>query len=319
MSDPSVNKAHTRGRTGAPTSGKRRHFGHNRPLIVIIVMVLAAAGVAYLTDAALAVRAERSLARALLTSPRVDYEPQVTLKGFPFINHARDGEFSGSIITARGVPIEGCESRGGCFAEMTVLTGAVRPDTGGGFRFGSGDTLTADDVTASVRLDSPNLGRLLGITDLYVTTPAEPGKAGAGGPGDGVLTRSHGVVLNGTVAVPPTPPGGLPTPATSPSASGFTGETVRVSVLVDLSLSDGRLRVSAYGLYKGPEEHADAGDLDTNPAKADLLQAVLKRFTIALPPIPMPWGMSPSSVTSAGSDILIEGRSDHRDLSLNSF
>ncbi|MFZ2241542.1 MAG: DUF2993 domain-containing protein [Gordonia amarae] len=319
MSDPAVNKAHTRGRTGAPTSGKRRHFGHNRPLIVIIVMVLAAAAVAYLTDAALAVRAERSLARALLTSPRVDYEPQVTLKGFPFLNHARDGEFSGSIITARGVPIEGCESRGGCFAEMTVLTGAVRSVTGGGFRFGSGDTLTADDVTASVRLDSPNLGRLLGITDLYVTTPAEPGKAGAGGPGDGVLTRSHGVVLTGTVAVPPTPPGGLPTPETSPSASGFTGETVRVSVLVNLSLSDGRLRVSAYGLYKGPEEHAAAGDLDTNPAKADLLQAVLKRFTIALAPIPMPWGMSPSSVASAGSDILIEGRSDHRDLSLNSF
>ncbi|MCB1295558.1 MAG: DUF2993 domain-containing protein [Gordonia sp.] len=318
MSDPAVNKAHTEGGSGAPTSTGARHFRLRRLLIVTIVMVLGVAAVAYLADLAVAVRAERSLARAMLATPRVDYEPQVTLKGFPFTTHARDGRFSGSIISARGVPIDGCATRGGCHAEMSVVTGDLRAGRSG-FRFDSADTLAADDVAASVRLDSPNLGRLLGITDLYVTTPAEPGKAGVGGPGDGVLKRSHGVVLTGTVALPPTPPGGLPTPTSSPSASEFTGTSKRLSVLVNLVLTDGRLGVFAYGLYAGPEEHADPGDLDTDPAKADLLRAVLKRFTMTLPRIPMPWGMSPSSVTSAGSDILIEGRSAHRDLSLNGF
>jgi hypothetical protein len=54
-------------------------------------------------------------------------------------------------------------------------------------------------------------------------------------------------------------------------------------------------------------------------ARADLLQAVLGRFTMVLPGIALPWGVPASAVTSAGSDILIEGRSDHRDLSLNNF
>ncbi|MBD0021620.1 MULTISPECIES: LmeA family phospholipid-binding protein [Gordonia] len=319
MSDPAVNKAHPDARADGSIGKKTQRFRCSRPLIVIIVMVLVCAAAAFLTDTGLAVRAERSLARALLSSPRVVHEPQVTLKGFPFTARARDGEFTGSIITARGVSVDGCAGRGGCFAEMSVVTGPLRTASGGGFRFGAGDSPAADDVIASVRLDSPNLGRLLGITDLYVTTPAETGRAGAGGPGDGVLKRSHGVVLTGTVAVPPTPPGGMPTPGTSPSASGFTGESLRVSVLVNLVLTDGRLGVFAYGLYNGPEEHADAGGLDTDPARADLLQAVLGRFTMVLPGIALPWGVPASAVTSAGSDILIEGRSDHRDLSLNNF
>ena len=113
----------------------------------------------------------------MLATPRVDYEPQVTLKGFPFTTHARDGRFSGSIISARGVPDRRLRhprrlSRGDERGHGDLRAGRS------GFRFDSADTLAADDVAASVRLDSPNLGRLLGITDLYVTTPAEPGKAG---------------------------------------------------------------------------------------------------------------------------------------------
>ena len=139
-----------------------------------------------------------------------------------------------------------------------------------------------------------------------------------GGPGDGVLKRSHGVVLTGTVALPPTPRRSAHTHE-FPVGVGVHRHVEAVERAGQPGTDRRPARRVRVRVVRGPEEHADPGDLDTDPAKADLLRAVLKRFTMTLPRIPMPWGMSPSSVTSAGSDILIEGRSAHRDLSLNGF
>ena len=72
-------------------------------------------------------------------------------------------------------------------------------------------------------------------------------------------------------------------------------------MLVNLVLTDGRLGVFAYGLYAGPERARRPPATSTPTGEGGPAAGGLKRFTMTLPRIPMPWGMSPSSVTSAGS------------------
>ncbi|AZG45720.1 hypothetical protein D7316_02320 [Gordonia insulae] len=278
----------------------RRHRGRRALGITILGVIVITVG-ALLADTVIAMRTEHGFSRALRESDRVTYDPEVTISGFPFVTHARDGAFDGAVITARGVSIP-CPPPGDCHAELGASLGAFSvPD---GFRIGPSDIVHTASVDAHTRLDSVNLGRMLGILDLTVNTPAPVDRAGAGGPGDGLLTRTSGVLLTGTVPLPPFQPDN-PVP---PSASTYTGPKVKVSVVVDLSVIAGRLRLTATDFYRGPEEHVDAEVAD------DLRSYVLSRFTATLPPLPMPWDIRPTEANSEGSDVLVKGTEGPADL-----
>ncbi|MEE3849410.1 DUF2993 domain-containing protein [Gordonia sp. LSe1-13] len=293
-----VNKAPEERRQHA---SDRTHRRARRWVGVGVLGLVVAIGVALLADTVVAMRAEHSFSRALLASPRLTFDPEVTISGFPFVGHARTGEFTGVVITARGVGVP-CPSAGGCRAEMGATLGATTvPD---GFRIEESDIVHTSSVDGYVRLDSVNLGRMLGITDLTVNTPAPTDRAGAGGPGDGLLRRSSGVLLTGTVPLSPPPPDS----DVPPSASAYPGPAVRVSVVVDLSVVDGRMHIEATDFYRGPEEHVEADVAD------DQRDQVLSQFTATLPPLPMPWGTAPTQAHSEGSDVVLAGDSGSRDL-----
>ncbi|NDZ96176.1 DUF2993 domain-containing protein [Streptomyces sp. SID6673] len=306
MSRFAVNKASGGGRQRV----SRRRHGHRyrgrRILGVGIVGVVVVALVLLLTDTVAAMRTEHDFSRALLASPRVTYEPEVTISGFPFLTHARADDFGGAVVTARGVAVA-CPSPAGCRAELGATLG--RWSTPNGFDIESSDVLHTTSVDAYTRLDSVNLGRMLGILDLTVNTPAPEDKAGGGGPGDGLLRRTSGVLLTGTVPLPPIPTG----TRIPPSASAYPGPKVKVSVAVDLSVVDGRLRISATDFYRGPEEHVDADVAD------DLRGYVLSRFTATLPPMPLPWQTTPTEAHSEGSDVLLTGTRGATDLVPSDF
>lgn len=256
--------------------------------------MLVVAVFALLADTLVAMRTEHSFSRSLVSSPRVIYDPEVTLAGFPFVRHAASGEFSGAVITARGVRVD-CPPPGGCHAELGATLGMSSvPD---GFDIDPSDLVHTSSIEAYTRLDSVNLGRFLGIADLSVNTPAPEHKAGAGGPGDGLLQRTNGVLLTGTVPLPPLDTA-TPYP---PSASEYPGPSVKVSVVVDLSVSDGRLHLTATDFYRGPEEHVEAEVPD------DLRGYVLTQFTTTLPRLPMPWGITGRAAHSEGSDVVVTG------------
>lgn len=257
--------------------------------------------VAVIADAAVGMRTERSFSLALRSSPRVTYDPEVTLSGFPFTTHARTGSFGGAVITARGVPVP-CAPAPTCHAELGATLGALQvPD---GFHIGPRDVVHTSSVSAYTRLDSVDLGRFLHIVDLTVNTPAPEGRAGAGGPGDGLLRRSTGVLLSGTVPLPPVDTASR----FPPSASEYPGPTAKVSVSVDLSVVDGRLHLAATGFYPGPERHY------ATEVPADLRDYVLHQFTATLPALPLPWGIAPTGAHSEGSDVLLVGASGPSDL-----
>ncbi|RPA02601.1 DUF2993 domain-containing protein [Gordonia sp. OPL2] len=306
MSGSAVNKALRGGRdTRTRAAHGRSHLGR-RILGVGIIVVIVVTVAALVTDTVAAMRTEHGFSRALLTSPGLTYEPEVTISGFPFLTHARDGRFSGAVITARGVSVA-CPPRDGCHAELGATLGPMTvPD---GFSIEPSDIVHTESLSAYTRLDSVNLGRMLGIVDLTVNTPAPADKAGGGGPGDGLLRRSTGVVLTGTVPLPSS----SASTDVAPSASTYDGPTVRVSVLVDLSVVDGRLHLEATDFYRGPERHADA------EVAEDLRDLVLSAFTATLPVLPLPWDLAPTEAHSEGSDVLLAGHVGPRDLRPDAF
>lgn len=306
MSGSAVNKALRVGRgTRTRAAHGRSHLGR-RILGVGIIVVIVVTVAALVADTVAAMRTEYGFSRALLTSPGLTYEPEVTISGFPFLTHTRDGRFSGAVITARGVSVA-CPPRDGCHAELGATLGPMTvPD---GFSIGPSDIVHTESLNAYTRLDSVNLGRMLGIVDLTVNTPAPADKAGGGGPGDGLLRRSTGIVLTGTVPLPSS----RASADVAPSASTYDGPTVRVSVLVDLSVVDGRLHLEATDFYRGPERHAD-----TEVAE-DLRDLVLSAFTATLPVLPLPWDLSPAEAHSEGSDVLLAGDAGPRDLRPDAF
>jgi hypothetical protein len=161
---------------------------------------------------------------------------------------------------------------------------------GGGWVIGNTTELSAREATSSLKIDSVNLGRFLGIVDLTVTTPAPDDKPGGGGPGDGILSTDRGVILTGTINVS----------EMSNSGHSWTARREKVSVAVDLSIRGGALRIDARNLYSGPADHVDS-DI---PAGAR--QMVLTQFTTTLPVLPLPWSMRAVRASSQGSDIVLE-------------
>ena len=274
------------------------------------IALVTAAVVALGVDVGLAIRGEYQLSRSLRSSPQVTFDPEVTLSGFPYIAHASSARFAGAVITARGVDVDGCPDAR-CRAELGATLGEFSvPD---GWSIGPDDPIRAASIKAYARLDSVNLGRMLGIIDLTVNTPAPSDKAGGGGPQDGLLRRTTGVLLTGTVALPDGDAAQQVHSDLPPSASAYPGPKVKVSVNVDLSVVDGRLHLQATGFYTGPEEHVDSD------VPAGQRAAVLAAFTRTLPVLPLPWQISPQRAYSEGSDVLIAGTSGPREVRPDRF
>ncbi|GAC60358.1 DUF2993 domain-containing protein [Gordonia sp. PS3] len=273
-----------------PKPASRRYLRIGAWIAVVLVVV----GVlALIADDFAASRAEHRLARAVQASPGVPFEPDVIMAGFPFLAHRSEGNFSSVLISADGVPIEGCSGVPVCTS--TVDARLQSTDLGPTGDLGPRTELRAQSMRTETRINSPTLGRLMGIVDLYINTPAPEDKVGGGGPGDGLLERTEGIMLSGTVPLPGSPEtqNGYP-----PSAAKYTAPKVKVSVKARVSVVDGRVRIEATDFYTGPEEHYSAD------VPEEFRSAVLKRFSTTLPALQMAWGTTAKHALSRGSDLV---------------
>ncbi|WP_168176669.1 LmeA family phospholipid-binding protein [Williamsia sp. 1135] len=253
-----------------------------RKLLAGVLIVLCVATVA---DFSVAAYAEYRYSRALRAASDLDFDPEVTITGFPFIAQAAGDDYEQIGITARGTDLG--EGRRGDLRSR--LSGVHR--IGGDWVITESTQLRVDEVTGSLKIDSVNLGRFLGIEDLTVTTPAPEDKAGGGGPGDGILSSDKGIVLTGTVNLPD---------------KGNSGHTTapqreRVSVSADLSVRDGALRIDATSLYSGSADHVESDVADAE------VPFVLAQFSQTLPVLPLPWSLRAVSAASQGSDVVVDG------------
>lgn len=250
----------------------------------LAVGVLITLMVATIADFASAAYAEYRYCTALREASDLEFDPEITISGFPFVDQAAGDTYDQIGITARGADL-GDGRRGDLRSKLSDVRRA-----GGEWVIGESTELTAGKATASLKIDSVNLGRFLGIVDLTVTTPAPEDKAGGGGPGDGILSTSNGVILTGTVNVSGS--------GDSSHSSGQRRE--KVSVAVGLSVRGGALRIVARSLYSGSAEHVES-DV---PSGAEPM--VLAQFTKTLPVLPLPWSMPAVKAASQGSDVVLE-------------
>ena len=228
-----------------------------RKLIIGIVFLL---GLGLVADFGAAAYAEYRVSRELRTGASLESDPEVTFNGFPFLTQALGGKYKDVYVRATGVQSD-------VVGEVTVeadLRGVTVPFSD--IVNGNVTQLPVDKLDGRMGINATDLGKLLNIPDLQVSSPPANKSDGTGGSGGTGASTAGAVVLTGTVAVGPV-------------------ETA-VSVQANLVLEGGQVKIVASNLYFGPEGKADFS------IPAALEPVVLGLFSYTIDPQALPYGNS---------------------------
>lgn len=251
----------------------------------VVALVVGAVG----TDFGAAIYAEYRLSRTVRSAAGLDWDPWVSILGFPFIPQARAGLYQEIEIRAGAIdhPVAGKASLEATLhdVDLSQASWLIKPDA----------PLHVGEVESRIIVDSTHVGRFMGIDDLLVEAPARDTNDPTGGTTESGISSNQGLVFTGT-----------------PQAAGMTK---RVSVAVDLSLTgpaQTTLVMTATGVLTGPNT-AD------EPVPDDKLAEVLKAFSTSMPGQKLPFGIAPTSEGARGSDIIIEGIAKELTIDLDGF
>jgi hypothetical protein len=278
----------------------------------IIAAVAALAGLAVLADFSAAAYAEYRVSRAVRAGAELDADPAVTIHGFPFIAQLVKCDFDDIEIRAREMrpDVAGSAPGGSGIYVVAHLRGVRLPRSK--LLDGSVRTVHASGVDGDIFIDPTELGRLLGIRDLQVSTPPADRSDGSGGSGGSGMTTVGPIVLMGTVPLSSTAPdtAGSGFSAASMVSDPTTGTPMqRVSVQAQVALDDDQLLITADQLYVGRYGRPDT------PVPAADLPGVLGRFSKLIPLPPLPFGLPPAQVNAFGGQLVIGGTG--RDLTVS--
>jgi hypothetical protein len=242
-------------------------------LATITSVVVGAVG----ADFGAAIYAEYHLARSVRTAAHLNFDPWVSILGFPFTTQARRHRFNEIEIKASGVdhPVVG---KVGLEATLHAVDIA---DTS--WLIGPTATLPVGEVESRIIIDSTHVGRFMGIPDLLVEAPSRETNDSTGGTTESGISSSRGLVFTGT-----------------PKKADYDK---KVSISVDLSITgpdQTTLIFTATGVLTG------AGTADQQVPE-DKLPAVLAAFSTSMPGQKLPFGVRSTSEGARGSDIIIEG------------
>lgn len=266
-------------------SGAPLHVRHNGAVRTLVIGLLSLAVLALGVDFGAAAYSEYRVSRAIREGGDLTSDPEVIVHGFPFLTQAAEGRYQNIEIRAQDVPTD--------YVGSTTIEANLR-----GVRIALSDliddnvrNIPVEQLDGRVRIESVELGRLLGIADLQVSAPPADRSDGTGGSGGSGLTTAGGVVLTGTVPVGPI-------------------ETT-VSVQADLRLDGENVEIVASDFYFGPGGDADL----TIPDFAK--PTVLGMFTRTIEQQSLPFGLLPTDVYAEGSQIVLEGSGDDVVIDLN--
>ena len=165
-----------------------------RKLIIGIVFLL---GLGLVADFGAAAYAEYRVSRELRTGASLESDPEVTFNGFPFLTQALGGKYKDVYVRATGVQSD-------VVGEVTVeadLRGVTVPFSD--IVNGNVTQLPVDKLDGRMGINATDLGKLLNIPDLQVSSPPANKSDGTGGSGGTGASTAGAVVLTGTVAVGP--------------------------------------------------------------------------------------------------------------------
>jgi hypothetical protein len=255
----------------------RQNVRVRRLLIGAIATVTAAVFVAVGADFGAAIYAEYRLARSVRTAANLNFDPWVSILGFPFITQATRDRYNEIEIKASGVdhPVVG---KIGLEATLHSVDASETS-----WLIGPNANLPVGELESRVIVDSTHLGRFMGIPDLLVEAPSRETNDATGGTTESGISGNRGLVFTGT-----------------PRKANYDK---KVSIAVDLSVAgpdQTTLVITATGVLTG------AGTADQQIPE-DKLPAVLAAFSTNMPGQKLPFGVRPTSEGARGSDIIIEG------------
>ncbi|GEM34435.1 hypothetical protein NN3_54420 [Nocardia neocaledoniensis NBRC 108232] len=263
----------------------------------LIIGLLCLAGVAVVIDFGAAAYTEYHVSRQLRAGAELSADPEVTVKGFPFLAQAASGRYGDVLIRARSkrpdIPGE--------IALEANLYGLHAPV--GQLVDGTAREVAVDRVEAQMAIEPIELGRLFGIPDLQVLGPPADKSDGTGGSGGSGLTTSGAHVLRGSL---PIAPNGRILPAGAMPTSNAT--KVEVQVEADLMLDGDKIRIQATRFYT---DRTSPTDTPTSTTKTEILDvdrpAVLERFSRTIDTKELPFGIAPTEVEAKGGQIIVYG------------
>ena len=258
-------------------------------LIGSIATVTAVAVGAVGADFGAAIYAEYHLARSVRTATNLNFDPWVSILGFPFVTQATRDHYNEVEIRASGVdhPVVGKVGLEATLhsIDLTQTSWLIGPDA----------KLPVGELESRIIIDSTHVGRFMGIPDLLVEAPTRESNDATGGTTESGISSNRGLVFTGT-----------------PKKADYDE---KVSIAVDLSVAGAdqtTLVFTATGVLTG------AGTADQQVPE-DKLPAVLAAFSISMPGQKLPFGVRPTSEGARGSDIIIEGITKGVTIPLNGF
>jgi hypothetical protein len=281
----------------------------------VIIWLACLAGVAVLADFSAAAYAEYRVSRALRVGADLTADPAVTFHGFPFVAQVAAGRYRDIEISAEEVRPD---------TQRDVRVEATLRDVKmplGHLIDGSVRTVHAGEVQVRTWIDSVELGKMLGIRDLQLSTLPADKSDGTGGSGGSGMTTSGAIVLMGTLP----PPGdqtvglrsALPRGVSRPGLVGGDGpfagmKQQTVSVEAQLILDGSNLRVVATDLYSGSES-----GVPDRPVPDQYVRPALAQFTKVIEIQQLPFHLVPTKITGQGGLIVVEAKEQNVDVSLD--
>lgn len=251
----------------------------------VLAVVLGAVG----TDFGAAIYAEYRLARSVRTAAHLNFDPWVSILGFPFSTQARAHRYDEAEIRAAGVvhPVTGKVSLEATLHDIDLheSTWLIGPDA----------RLPIGKVESRIIIDSTHVGRYMGIKDLLVEAPQRETNDATGGTTESGISSGQGLIFTGT-----------------PTAAGVDK---RVSVSVDMTLDgpgETAVVLTATAVLTGPGTADEA-------VPEDKTEAVLAAFNSRIPGQTLPFGVAPTSAGVRGSDLIVEGIAEGLTVTLDGF
>ncbi|WP_084161478.1 LmeA family phospholipid-binding protein [Nocardia sp. BMG51109] len=288
--------------TDDPAAGVGARVGGGTARKVVIGLLLVVA-IAVVVDFTAAAYSEYRVSRSLRAGSELSADPEVTIHGFPYLLQALRNNYRNVEIRARA---DRRDAPGELRVEST-LNGVHLPM--GDLIDGKMRSVPVDRVTARMRIEPVELGRLFQIPDLQLTGPPADKSDGTGGSGGTGSTTRGAYILTGTIPLGP---------ESSVTDSAETDNTkMSVSVKVNLLLDGDQVRIVATDLYreKTPDTAITSATERPEPDKA----TVLDRFTRTIDTKDLPFGVHPTKVEAIGGNIIIEGEGKDMTIDMDRF
>jgi hypothetical protein len=271
-----------------------------KPVKIILITVLALAGVLVAADYGLAAAAEYQVSTRMKSQLNLANDPSVNIHGFPFITQALAGDYSDITINATGVPakntLRDLEIDADLYHVRVKLSDLLS---------GNVQTVRVDEVDGQVKVKASDVGRLLGLPDLTINPVSLDTVLGVGAqatqdekmklqnPGDpNPMASEAGVELTATI--------------------NLAGEKTQVNAFGIISLARGAVLIT-------PKKLQLTNSLVSGQIPDSLLQGFLGQFATSLTSanLPLPFSVQATGVQVESGALVVQGKAKNLALSGN--